>query len=593
MTRPHTPQISQQQYIALPNIRRGADTRRNCLFPGCQNNERYRVPDAIRRRVLSELNFYIPRGARICIYHMGCNMFHELYTSENSFDNFNANHIEDMAFILSEKINFDFEDIQNMPEHLVHYWLGITKDQHQEILNDTQNLQQMHRGSFALTALLYKLRTGDSGDRLSSLFQTPRRTIEKLMDEAREILVRDYVPQHLGLQHISREDVVAKNSRIANGIFGNPELPIEERNAIVICDGTYVYTQKSSNYLFQKETYSLHKYRNLVKPFLIVCCNGYILDVVGPYSATTNDASIMSDLLRKDSFIDFFREDDVFILDRGFRDCVDELHDHGFQAHIPETLSPNETQLSTFEGNRSRCVTINRWVVEAINGRIKRDFKIFRQEYFNRASPHMMKDFSIAAALHNAFATEFTDPENAEAILSIIQDRLFLDNVLAGLVEQESLNRRNSLFHIITTTNVNFPHLSMAELVLFACGTYQIRQARSYIGEQFRFYGMYTIQVCTDEEIDLSRLGGIRTRLIRAKIKSRHISRKTYYVYIVIDEEQVGLNGYCCNCIVGLRTVGCCSHVMSIVWYLGYARHQANITPPAQFLDEVLLRLES
>lgn len=57
---------------------------------------------------------------------------------------------------------------------------------------------------------------------------------------------------------------------------------------------TYLYVQKSSNYMYQKDTYSLHKYRNLMKPFIIECCDWYIVDVVGPYPATTSDANIMS-----------------------------------------------------------------------------------------------------------------------------------------------------------------------------------------------------------------------------------------------------------------------------------------------------------
>lgn len=58
-------------------------------------------------------------------------------------------------------------------------------------------------------------------------------------------------------------------------------MPVESKPAIVLCDATYVYVQTSSNYLFQKQTYSLHKHLNLVKPFMIVCCNGHILDCIG------------------------------------------------------------------------------------------------------------------------------------------------------------------------------------------------------------------------------------------------------------------------------------------------------------------------
>jgi len=51
----------------------------------------------------------------------------------------------------------------------------------------------------------------------------------------------------------------------------------------VVMDSTYIYTQKSSNYSFQKDTFSAHKKINLLK-FMIICAtDGYILAVIGPY----------------------------------------------------------------------------------------------------------------------------------------------------------------------------------------------------------------------------------------------------------------------------------------------------------------------
>lgn len=60
---------------------------------------------------------------------------------------------------------------------------------------------------------------------------------------------------------------------IPNELFGGAD-----RNPIIILDGTYLYVQKSYNYLYQKDTYSLHKYRNLIKLFMMVCSDGYIID---------------------------------------------------------------------------------------------------------------------------------------------------------------------------------------------------------------------------------------------------------------------------------------------------------------------------
>lgn len=78
------------------------------------------------------------------------------------------------------------------------------------------------------------------------------------------------------------------------------------------------------------------------------------------------------------------------------------------------------------------------------------------------------------------------------------------------------------------------------------------------------------------------------TTLIKGRIKSRHVARKQNYVYILIEDNIPGRTGiveYYCNCLVGRRALGCCAHVMTLVWYLGWARHQSpSIAAPAEFL---------
>lgn len=44
-----------------------------------------------------------------------------------------------------------------------------------------------------------------------------------------------------------------------------------------VADGTYIYTQKSSNYRFQRRSFSIHKGRPLVKLMILVSTTGYIL----------------------------------------------------------------------------------------------------------------------------------------------------------------------------------------------------------------------------------------------------------------------------------------------------------------------------
>ncbi|KAF9797227.1 hypothetical protein SFRURICE_006209 [Spodoptera frugiperda] len=108
------------------------------------------------------------------------------------------------------------------------------------------------------------MRTGDSNKRLSSLFNIPRSTMERHMNIVRLCFMEHFVPLHIGLQHLNKEDVIRRN------------------------------------------------------------LNGHIIDVIGPYAATQTDAEIMKDLFTDESgpMRSFYREGDVFILDRGFRDAI-------------------------------------------------------------------------------------------------------------------------------------------------------------------------------------------------------------------------------------------------------------------------------
>ncbi|XP_047024539.1 uncharacterized protein LOC124633388 [Helicoverpa zea] len=593
------PSVVAPSEIMLENYRRAANTASHCLFPQCNNINLHNMADSFRATILSTYQYYIPVHSRVCTEHRLSNQWSNLYNSSNSIRTFTLQQVEHIfSFVNAFKPYLDFtnvEAIQEIEDNIFFFWTGRSKQDFFTLVSEVPRIQRMHKGLLGLAALLIKMRTGESDVRLSTLLDVPRSTLERLMNKSREILVQDFVPMHLGITHISRENLMNHNLTIPNGIYNE-----NFTNAIIICDGTYININKSSNYSFQKDTYSLHKYKNLLKPFLFVACDGYILDCFGPYKATTSDADIMISLFDDENapLRLYFQENDVFILDRGFRDSIRMLEGCNYRPYMPDSLLVGEHQLTTQQANQSRCVTICRWVVEAVNGHFKRDFKLLRQDYFNKSVPNMMQNFQIAASFLNRFGVRFQDRNEANEIVTIIRQRINFENNLALLVEQLNMNRRSTAFQSITADRDNlflFPRLSYSELILFALGTYQIRQARSYYGEHIRFHGSYRIEVCRDTQ-DFSqynlRGSGDKT-LIRGKIKSRHISRKQYYVYILVENNVPGRAGiveYCCNCLVGRRTIGCCAHVMTVVWYLGWARYEDNISAPAAFLDDVVIR---
>ncbi|KOB67881.1 Uncharacterized protein OBRU01_19118, partial [Operophtera brumata] len=318
---------------------------------------------------------------------------------DNLVEEFTTSQIFHALTILKNHITSDFlnfEEYEGITPLEFHTWTSITRQQFSSLLENVSSLNNRRNKKTILAAVLTKMRTGDSNARLASIFKTSESTFQRMLNEGREALLVDYVPSRLGYDHMSREEV----------------------------------------------------YRNLLKPMLYVCCDGHIIEVSGPHAATTSDAVIMNNTIDDEEGLIhwFYRPGDVFILDRGFRDSKGPLEDYGYAVHMPETKHPRETQLTTDQANKSRCVTICRWVVEVINGRFKRDFRLLRIDHSNRALSYMMDYFRIAAALLNDFHVLIDNNVHANEFLNIINERISQPNRLADLVIRNNYNRRRAHF---------------------------------------------------------------------------------------------------------------------------------------------------
>lgn len=94
---------------------------------------------------------------------------------------------------------------------------------------------------------------------------------------------------------------------------------------------------------------------------VIVSTSGYFVSVLGPYLADSknNDSSILNHIIRTNAedIQKWIQEDDIFIVDRGFRDAIPLLQDLGIQAEMPKFMIKGQKQLSTEDANSSRLVT--------------------------------------------------------------------------------------------------------------------------------------------------------------------------------------------------------------------------------------------
>jgi len=110
----------------------------------------------------------------------------------------------------------------------------------------------------------------------------------------------------------------------------------------------------------------------------------------------------------------------------------------------------------------------------------------------------------------------------------------------------------------ITEDIKDFPFLGEQELRNITCGVYQLKLSPSYIQEYLD--GESQILIHKEDP-----------GLIRVKIHSRHISSKQYILWIQFTESTI--SAWYCKCRAGARVVGVCSHIASVLWHLGFARH--------------------
>lgn len=114
----------------------------------------------------------------------------------------------------------------------------------------------------------------------------------------------------------------------------------------------------------------MHKSRPLLKFMNLVATDGYIIDCFGPYVADgmNNDANILMDTFEKKVFDleNNFQSDDIFVVDRGFRDCLRYLEENDIDFHMQPYLGGKE-QYATASANYSRLISKVIVVIAVVN----------------------------------------------------------------------------------------------------------------------------------------------------------------------------------------------------------------------------------
>lgn len=195
---------------------------------------------------------------------------------------------------------------------------------------------------------------------------------------------------------------------------------------------------------------------------------------------------------------------------------------------------------------------------------LKRKFKLLDRIIPNTQLHSIGTEFRIAAALHNMFSPRLlSDHDDYSKIVFEMKRLKTTENEIQKLVIERNLNRKKASFKAMDSdADINFPPLSDSQLKLITLGSYQLKQATSYLVEHFSDDSPRKFEVIPDQ-ID-------GKRILRGKMNSKHCNSKIYLIYIAHTDTDV--TGWYCTCHFGARTVGCCSHIAALLMYFGGGR---------------------
>jgi len=577
-------QESNIERIEVP-IQRTISTHKYCCLCSATTNLSV-IPEEARMQSYIKTKIYIPVSNRCCRHHLIKNRFYDedlgllkVYSNSSSLS---ASELTKMMGSLSIKCDSSLYDKigdYSLSEKQLLVFTGLTWESIillRDMMISMRN-RQTRTITQALVVFLFKLRTGNSNAILASILQLEN---EQLISEYSSAIVKsfqeDVLPFHFGLTSSNRNDLIQNHTiEIAKNLFAN------HQNVMLICDGTYARHQKSTNNEFQRKSFSGQKKVPLCKPFTICATDGYVIDMLGPYPANLNDAEILKILLQDpNGLCKLLKEDDYVVLDRGFRDVKAELELKKINVLMP-ALKGKRKQLTTNESNESRYVTKIRWAVEAVHGILKQKYRLLDHKLDNKMLPKIGTYFRIASFLNNQFGKRLkSDTECSDDILEKMRTRRDIENSLAIEAEEKGWLRKKIIFQNISSDDIlDFPEMTERDLKILFTGSYQLSQAISYLAEMVDKDGKVNLQFVKDE-----------MNVLKLQVQSRHISRKMYRCFVKYKPNSVGISGllqYACDCANGRRTVGCCSHIAAIVYYLAHARYLSKLLKPAEILSKM------
>lgn len=140
------------------------------------------------------------------------------------------------------RLNFDDSDLNDDDLQTL---IGLTTSDFDNLVKSVHSLlsTKLRSSRNAICILLFQLRTGLSNAVIATLCAFKNKRVVSHINKSTQLaLLRDFVPENIGFNHITREEVVENHTTdISKQLFSDP---ISNR-VILVLDGTFIFAHLS------------------------------------------------------------------------------------------------------------------------------------------------------------------------------------------------------------------------------------------------------------------------------------------------------------------------------------------------------------
>ena len=200
-------------------------------------------------------NVWIPEGARCCSNHLinrqlttdAMNQIKPFSIRQQELNSSDVQLLLSKAQMLFENGNkrFNFDDTRDLTDDEFRLLTSLSRNDFNDLVNiaSSSSIRNSSNRSIrtAIGIYLCKLRLGLSNRLLASMFRLPdKKSVSRIIDSARQAILKSFVPYNLGFGHVKRQDVIDHHTTtIARELMCGGD----SNTAIVVVDGTYIYIQ--------------------------------------------------------------------------------------------------------------------------------------------------------------------------------------------------------------------------------------------------------------------------------------------------------------------------------------------------------------